>query len=281
VAQHERPLINGTPSEEMGAGPAMRGKPGQSSVAQSQVQAKVLRAVGSALAVPLRSRQGGLAGVLMLCRNQPKGFTTDHLRILLMLTSKLASVVENARRFELASSSASTDFLTGLPNARSLAQHLEGEIARANRNGVPLSILVTDLDGFKAVNDMFGHLEGNRVLCAVAKALRDSCREYDYVARLGGDEFVIVLPGLNGADLQARIELFDNLVRTASTEVCPQSPVGLSVGIAQFPRDGSEPAVLLAHADAKMYQAKSFRKGRHAAHSARGFAFDANEINAR
>ena len=146
---------------------------------------------------------------------------------------------------------------------------------------VPLSILVTDLDGFKAVNDLFGHLEGNRVLCAVAKALRDSCREYDYVARLGGDEFVIVLPGLNGADLQARIGLFDGLVQNSSAEVCPQSPVGLSVGIAQFPRDGSDPTTLLANADAKMYRAKAIRKGQHAAHTARGFAFDTTEISIR
>jgi len=274
VAQHERPLINGTPSEEMGAGPAGQG------TASSPMNAKVLRAVGSALAVPLRSRQG-LSGVLMLCRNEPKGFSTDHLRILQMLTGKLASVVENSRHYEQAASSASTDFLTGLPNARSLAQHLEGEISRAGRNRVPLSILVTDLDGFKMVNDLFGHLEGNRVLCAVATALRDSCREYDYVARLGGDEFVIVLPGLNGADLQARIDLFDRVVRTASAEVCEQAPVGLSVGIAQFPRDGADPATLLANADAKMYQTKTIRKSRNAAHSARGFAFDPHEIGIR
>lgn len=266
VAQHERPLLNGTPSEEMGAGPSAQGQ--------------VLRAVGSALAVPLRSRQG-LTGILMLCRNQQNGFTTDHLRILQMLTTKLASVVENARHYELAASSASTDFLTGLPNARSLAEHLEGEISRASRQNVPLSILVTDLDGFKMVNDLFGHLEGNRVLCAVAQALRDSCREYDYVARLGGDEFVIVLPGLNGSDLNSRIELFDRVVRQASAEVCSQAPVGLSVGIAQFPRDGCDAPSLLADADAKMYRTKTIRKSRNAAHSSRGFAFDSSEIGMR
>jgi diguanylate cyclase (GGDEF)-like protein len=193
----------------------------------------------------------------------------------------VASVVENARHYEQAASSASTDFLTGLPNARSLAEHLEGEIARAGRNGGSLSILVTDLDGFKMVNDLFGHLEGNRVLCAVAQALRDSCREYDYVARLGGDEFVIVLPGLSGPDLQSRIELFDRVVRNASAEVCSQAPVGLSAGIAQFPKDGSDAAALLANADAKMYKAKTVRKSRNAAHSARGYVFDAPEIGAR
>jgi diguanylate cyclase (GGDEF)-like protein/putative nucleotidyltransferase with HDIG domain len=259
VAQHERPVINGTPAEEMGAAP--------------NAPESVLRAVGSAMAIPLRGRQS-FAGVLMLCSKRKNSFTTDHLRILQMLTPKLASVVENARNFEQAASSASTDFLTGLPNARSLSLHLDAEISRAHREGVSLSILVTDLDGFKMVNDVFGHLEGNKVLCAVAASLRESCREYDYVARLGGDEFVIVLPGLKGPDLQSRIDLFDRVVRDASGAVCPQAPVGLSAGIAQFPRDGGDAATLLANADAKMYQAKTLRKRRGVASSARGFAFD-------
>jgi diguanylate cyclase (GGDEF)-like protein len=101
------------------------------------------------------------------------------------------------------------------------------------------------------------------------------------VARLGGDEFVIVLPGLSGNDLQSRIELFDRVVRNASAEVCSQAPVGLSVGIAQFPKDGQDSSTLLANADAKMYQTKTLRKSRNAAHSARGFAFDSNEIGTR
>ena len=81
--------------------------------------------------------------------------------------------IENALRFRQAESSATTDYLTGLPNARSLFLHLDRELSRSRRNHAPLAVLVLDLDGFKQVNDRFGHLEGNKVLRAVAARLEN------------------------------------------------------------------------------------------------------------
>ena len=85
-----------------------------------------------------------------------------------------------------------------MPNARSLFLHLDRELARCKRENIrQLAVMVCDLDGFKQINDRFGHLAGNRVLRLFAQALKHSCREYDYVARMGGDEFVVVAPGLD------------------------------------------------------------------------------------
>src|SRR5260370_23040708 len=98
--------------------------------------------------------------------------------------------MDNAMKYRQAETSATTDYLTDLPNARSLFLRLDSELARCKRTNEPLTVLVCDLDGFKQVNDTHGHIVGNKVLRAVGATLRERCREYDYVARMGGDEFV-------------------------------------------------------------------------------------------
>lgn len=112
------------------------------------------------------------------------------------------------------------DIFTDLPNARSMFLHLEGELARCKREGAPLALLVCDLDGFKQVNDRFGHLEGNRVLQLVGKGIKGLCRQYDCAARMGGDEFVLVLPGLKSDDLQSIRERLAEVAVGAGLTVC-------------------------------------------------------------
>ena len=125
----------------------------------------------SALAVPLEglSRRGGRARALQA---ETDAFTSDHLRILLAISSKMALAIENAVKFDQAESSATTDYLTGLPNARSLFLQLDRELARCKRDTTTLAVMVCDLDGFKQINDRFGHLDGNRVLGLFAQASR-------------------------------------------------------------------------------------------------------------
>ncbi|PYV97396.1 MAG: hypothetical protein DMG86_18330 [Acidobacteria bacterium] len=179
VAQNKKPIINGNPSVEPG-------------YLNDPTKFSTLR---SALAIPLEGL-AGVVGVLALYHAERDAFTSDHLRILLAISSKMALAVENALKYEQAESSATTDYLTGLPNARSLFLQLDRELARCKRDTSSLTVMVCDMDGFKQINDRFGHLEGNRVLRLFAVALKESCREYDYVARMGGDEFVVVAPGL-------------------------------------------------------------------------------------
>jgi diguanylate cyclase (GGDEF)-like protein/putative nucleotidyltransferase with HDIG domain len=239
VAQNRKPIINGNPSVE----PGYLNDPSKFST------------LSSALAVPLEG-VAGVIGVLALYRGERDGFTSDHLRILLAVSSKMALAIENALKYQQAESSATTDYLTGLPNARSLFLQLDRELARCKRDNTTLTVMVSDMDGFKQVNDRFGHLEGNRVLRLFAQALKDSCREYDYVARMGGDEFVVIAPGLASDAAGKKAEQMRTLARQAGAEVCGEEILSLSVGRAMYPEDGKDAEHLLAEADRRMYVEK-------------------------
>ena len=238
VAENSKPIINGNPSVE----PGYLNDPSKFSTLRS------------ALAVPLEG-VNGVVGVLALYHSDRDAFTKDHLRVLLVVSSKLSLAIENALKFRQAETSATTDFLTSLPNARSLFLHLDAEIARCKRSREPLTILVADLDNFKQINDKYGHLEGNKALKVVAKALRDHCREYDYVARMGGDEFVVVLPGLDAQAAEVRME---QLRKMAIEEARLQTglEMSVSIGAATYPQAGQDAEDLLADADRMMYKAK-------------------------
>ena len=197
-----------------------------------------------------------MIGVLALYRLERDAFTSDHLRILLAVSSKMALSIENALKYQQAESSATTDYLTGLPNARSLFLQLDRELARCKRDNSSLTVMVSDMDGFKQINDRFGHLEGNRVLRLFAQALKDSCREYDYVARMGGDEFVVIAPGLAADAAKKKAEQMQALAKQAGSEVCGEDILSLSVGLALYPEDGKDAEQLLAEADRRMYLEK-------------------------
>jgi diguanylate cyclase (GGDEF)-like protein len=172
------------------------------------------------------------------------------------VSPKLTQSIENALRYQQVESSATTDGLTGLPNARSLFLHLESELTRSRRHGTPLAVLVCDLDGFKQVNDRFGHLEGNKVLQWVAKGIRDICRQYDYAARMGGDEFVLVLPGLQSGDLDVVVERLSKVAESEGVEICGERLLSISIGEAFYPADASHSEQLLEIADRRMYRVK-------------------------
>jgi diguanylate cyclase (GGDEF)-like protein/putative nucleotidyltransferase with HDIG domain len=245
AAANNKPLINGNPSVE----PSYLNDPAKFSILRS------------ALAVPLNGIHG-VVGVLTLYGSQKDAFTKDNLRVLLALSSKVSMAIENALKYRQAESCATTDFLTGLPNARSLFLHLDAEVSRAERAEAPLVVLVCDLDGFKQINDRFGHLQGNRLLQLVANSFKQHCREYDYVARMGGDEFVLVMPGLSRSKLVERISQLETAVLAASIDVCGESLVSLSVGIATYPDEGIDAESLLTNADRAMYAKKRSRKTR-------------------
>lgn len=229
----------------------------------------------SVLAIPLEGITS-VVGVLALYGTEKDAFSRDHLRILQAISAKVALSMENALKYRQAESSASTDYLTGLINARSLFLHLDSEVARCLRLKSPLAILVSDLDSFKQVNDRFGHLEGNRLLKRVAERLRENCREYDCVARMGGDEFVLVLPGLDKEDVRRLLPRLRQVVLEAGNEVLGETVIGFSVGEAYFPADGKDAEELLAEADRRMYQSKARQKM--LSSRERGFDFDVKPV---
>jgi diguanylate cyclase (GGDEF)-like protein len=112
------------------------------------------------------------------------------------------------------------------------------------------------LNGFKAINDRYGHLEGNRVLRLFAQGLRESCREYDYVARMGGDEFVVCAPGLQPVDAPDTAARINEIARIAGLNVAESAVLSASVGFAFYKVDGTDAEQLLAEADRNMYGVK-------------------------
>jgi diguanylate cyclase (GGDEF)-like protein/putative nucleotidyltransferase with HDIG domain len=243
VAHNSKAILNGNPTVEPG-------------YLNDPTKFSTLR---SALAVPLEGVNGTI-GVLTLYHGGKDAFSKDHLRVVLALTSKVALSIENAVKYQQAESSATTDFLTGLPNARSLFLHLDAEISRCKRSSGRLAVIVCDLDGFKQVNDRFGHLTGNRVLQMVAAGLRECSREYDFVARMGGDEFVLVIPELRPETIQVKIKQISEMVRAIGREVCGDGVLDLSLGEAYYAADGLQAEDLLAEADRRMYVMKQRSK---------------------
>jgi diguanylate cyclase (GGDEF)-like protein/putative nucleotidyltransferase with HDIG domain len=239
VAANCKPMVNGNPQVEAG----YVVDPGKHTTLQS------------ALVVPLEGLNG-VVGVLAMYQASRDAFTQDHLRILLAVASKVALSVENALKYQQAESSATTDYLTGLPNARSLFMHLAQEVARCRRMKTSLAVLVCDIDGFKQINDSFGHLEGDRLLREFTAQVKDVCRGYDYVARMGGDEFVITAPGLTPEAAAEKAERLNQAAIESGGTVCGRDVITLSVGIAYCPEDGFDVERLLAEADRRMYSMK-------------------------
>lgn len=248
VAENCKPIMNGNPQVEAG----YSFDPAKHTPLQS------------ALVVPLEGLNG-VVGVLAMYQANRDAFTPDHLRILLAVASKVALSVENALKYQQAESSATTDYLTGLPNARSLFVHLAQEVARCRRMKTSLAVLVCDIDGFKQINDSFGHLEGDKLLREFTTRLKDVCRGYDYMARMGGDEFVITAPGLTAEAAQEKAERLNHAAIESGRHVCGRDLITLSVGMAFCPADGFDVERLLTEADRRMYSMKQIHHAEAAA----------------
>lgn len=248
VAENSKPIVNGNPEVEPGY------------MLDPTKQARLQ----SALVVPLEGLNG-VVGVLAMYQTNRDAFTPDHLRILLAVASKVALSVENALKYQQAESSATTDYLTGLPNARSLFVHLAQEVSRCRRMKSSLAVLVCDIDGFKQINDSYGHLEGDKLLREFTTRLKDVCRGYDYVARMGGDEFVITAPGLTVEAAKEKAERLNQAAVESGRHVCGRDLITLSVGTAFCPEDGYDVERLLAEADRRMYSMKQVHHAQAAA----------------
>jgi diguanylate cyclase (GGDEF)-like protein/PAS domain S-box-containing protein len=155
------------------------------------------------------------------------------------------------------------DHLTGLPNRILLEERLERSVAAATRHGRTLAVLFLDLDGFKAVNDAFGHNAGDEVLREVAQRLRTTLRNSDTAARLSGDEFVALVPDLRHEDdahevAKALLDAISLPYHLRGGTVT----LTVSIGVSVFPDDAREAVTLQQHADTAMYRAKHGGKGR-------------------
>jgi diguanylate cyclase (GGDEF)-like protein len=162
-----------------------------------------------------------------------------------------AGLCATALRLSLARYDARHDPLTGLLNRRSFHEHLGAASARSRRHGECFSLVLLDLDRFKALNDRHGHAHGDAVLRSVGAELRRSLRGGDIACRLGGDEFALLLPGTASEQVPALIERLAERMADAAS-----GGVGFSAGTAQCPTDGDDPEALLGVADERLYRAK-------------------------
>jgi diguanylate cyclase (GGDEF)-like protein len=222
-------------------------------------------AIGAVVALPLKCR-GRVIGAVVAFDGMP---SLAHPRLpprvltaLRLLLEVPALALDNALQLKRAEALSVTDDLTHLYNSRYLNQVLRRETKRASRSGRPLSLLFLDLDGFKAINDTYGHLYGSRALVEAAAVIRGSARETDVVARFGGDEFALILPdtGAEGAyAVGARVR-----ERLAAHKFLSHDRLNLhltaSVGVATLPDVAASAEELIKAADRAMYQVKDAGK---------------------
>ncbi len=236
VAAHKKPLCNVSPDPDF-------------------PNLEALRSVfNSCLAVPLLVGTT-VVGVVTLYSNTRNAYTDEHIRLMEAIAPHSAAAISNAIVYEETQEDAFTDPLTGLPNIRYFNTYFDEELKRAKRLGYPVSLLMMDLERFKAVNDRYGHRNGDMLLLEVGKLLRGQLRKSDICLRYGGDEFLAILPGVDKRTTRQTIRriqaLFDEkpLLNIDGNDVL----VGISIGVSTFPADGLDPDMLVAIADRDMY----------------------------
>jgi diguanylate cyclase (GGDEF)-like protein len=167
----------------------------------------------------------------------------------------IAESIGDIRKFER---HATTDALTGLSNRHAMEESFPREVQRCLQDDIPVSLIMIDVDAFKAFNDNFGHIAGDRVLSAVAQVLQKQFRSRDFLVRFGGDEFAALLPGVNETEALAIADRVRQTVSgstDANSDSLIQIPVRVSMGVAQLGTHGSFES-LLRSADEALYRAK-------------------------
>ncbi len=217
---------------------------------------------GSLLAVPMVHGEE-LLGVLNFERSEKAAFAPAEIEFFTAVADQAAMAIKNARLHQQTVALSITDMLTGVANRRYLFQQLELEIARANRFGTQLSMLMIDIDHFKKLNDSAGHTAGDTVLKQVCNLMKGMVRKVDTLARYGGEEFVVLLPQVTRAEALEVAEKLRKAVAEAPIEhreVQPGARVTISVGVSNLPVDATEQHRLVDCADSALYASK--RNGR-------------------
>jgi diguanylate cyclase (GGDEF)-like protein len=237
--------------------------------------AAVCRHVGACedtcLCVPLVS-QGDTLAVLHLRRAAAESLSEDVQRLASALAEQLSLAVGNLRLQETLRSGSERDPLTDLYNRRHLEISLQRELARARRHEFPVSLIMLDVDHFKAFNDTNGHDAGDEVLRNVAHVLKRHTRAEDVACRYGGEEFLLVLSDCTVDDAYAKGEAIREAIAQLHvfSRGIPLPRITASLGIACYPQDGERMEDLIAGADAALYRAKSSGRNCIAASNAPG-----------
>jgi diguanylate cyclase (GGDEF)-like protein len=217
---------------------------------------------GSIISIPLKVSDT-VVGVMNLTRSTTGGFTESEQRLLGILAGQAAIAISNAALHQIISRKAYSDTVTGLPNRRALDERLDQEILNARRTERPFGLVMMDLDGFKLVNDTYGHALGDQVLRVFFNYMSQGLRSTDFLARYGGDELTLIM---NQTNLPAALLVTDKITEKMKRFffTAPDGAkirLGLSGGVAIYPAHGRSAPELLRAADEALYRAKRHQRG--------------------
>ncbi len=228
--------------------------------------------VRSIVYLPLFAK-GEAIGSFIVASLKPNAHNQRHLMLLEQLASQIAMSIENSRLYAEAEEKARVDELTGLLNRRSLDELMVTEISRHSRYGGVFSLIIFDLDSFKAFNDHYGHLAGDKLLGKIGSITRNTIRSADQAFRYGGDEFAILLPS---TPIDAANQVAERIRKQIASKVkTSHIPITASLGLASWPADGIGAQEVIAAADAALYHAK--REGGNRSYCASGTLVPLNE----
>ena len=221
-----------------------------------------LRGYESLFVLPLIVQDNPI-GSLVLATKRPGTFSKQLREMLGVISNQVAVAIENAKMYKRMEEMATTDGLTSLPNHRTFQSRFSEMLYRAERHQKAVSFVLMDIDKFKSINDTYGHPVGDAVLRRVSKVLAEQARKVDFVARYGGEEFAMVL---EETDRDGAV-LFCERVRQEVAAQLMSSEKGsfrvtISLGIATYPEDGNEKAILIERADQALYMAKNCGRNR-------------------
>jgi len=218
--------------------------------------------IGSIIGIPLKVGNN-VVGVMNLSRSTLGGFSASELRLLSLLSDQAAVAISNASLHQMISRQAYSDTLTGLPNRRALDERLDEEVSSARRNNYSFAVIMMDLDGFKAVNDTYGHSIGDDVLRLVFGQMARGVRTTDFLARYGGDELTLILSQTEMTSAQVVSEKIVEGMKKLKYKLPDDKrlKLGISGGVALYPIHARSGPDLLRAADAALYQAKKYQRG--------------------
>jgi len=213
-----------------------------------------------ALLCPIKSR-GRLIGIIALGHKKSKPlFSHEDLELVMSMATQAGAIIENAQLYSQAVNKANTDGLTGLYNHRHFHERVDHEIARGSRFGTTFSLIMLDIDLFKAYNDIHGHLAGDEILRRVAFCIKTSIRNLDIAFRYGGEEFTVILPETRLDDSFKVAERIRKTIASKASSKAP--PITASIGVANWPIDGVMKEEIISSADSALYRAKQTGRNR-------------------
>jgi diguanylate cyclase (GGDEF)-like protein len=221
-----------------------------------------LQREGSIIGIPL-TINNNVVGVMNLSRTIKGGFSSPELRLLGLLADQAAVAISNASLHQMVSRQAYSDTVTGLPNRRALDERLEREVMHARRTGSSFAVIMMDLDGFKEINDTYGHALGDQVLRDLFHHMATGLRSSDFLARYGGDELTLIL---SQSDMAAARLVTEKLLENLHNYRFPlpggeSLTLSLSGGVALYPIHAMSGTDLLRAADEALYRAKKHNRG--------------------